>query len=181
VAFPLPPSQADGRPSGNRQFPATGPRHVHNAILHRGEGAGANDGQAHRPTYNDLQLSSEAARLPIQEIVTFLMQLFGKPMTAYIGGVTDPKMVTHWTGGTNTPRALPQMRLREAYQAARLIVDAAGAETAKAWFFCSNAKLADRAPAHVLRTAATWEDMREVLPAARAFVREATRPSLDVA
>jgi hypothetical protein len=76
---------------------------------------------------------------------------------------------------------MPQMRLREAYQAARLIIDGVGADTAKAWFFCSNANLADRAPAHVLRASATWEDLRDLVPAARAFLRDATRPSLDVA
>jgi hypothetical protein len=153
---------------------------VHDAIQHRGGGANAEQVES-RATSSDSRLSSEAARLPIQAIVTFLMKQFGKPTTAYIGGVSDPKMVTHWMAGTNTPRAVPQMRLREAYQATRLIADATDVDTAKAWFFCSNASLGDRAPAHVLRIASTWEDMCEVVPTARAFARDATRPSLDVA
>ena len=178
MASPLPP--AGGPTSGNGEVPAAGLRQVHNAIQHRSEGARAERAES-RARSSDSRLSSEAARLPIQEIVTFLMQQFGKPTTAYIGGVSDPKMVTHWMAGTNTPRAAPRMRLREAYQAARLIADAVGVDTAKSWLFCSNASLSDRAPAHVLRTAATWEDLREIVPAARAFVRDATRPSLDVA
>lgn len=180
MALPLPPLPAGGQASGNGEVPARGLRQVHSAMTNRAEGANAGQVEA-RATSSDSRLSSEAARLPIQAIVTFLMTQFGKPTTAYIGGVSDPKMVTHWMAGTNTPRAVPQMRLREAYQATRLIADATDAETAKAWFFCSNASLADQAPAHVLRTASTWEDMREVVPTARAFARDATRPSLDVA
>jgi hypothetical protein len=78
-------------------------------------------------------------------------------------------MVTHWIARHNTPRERPQMRLREAYRAAGLLVDAHGDEAAKAWFVGSNASLGDQAPAYVIRNASTWEDLRLVLPAARAF------------
>jgi hypothetical protein len=61
------------------------------------------------------------------------------------------------------------MRLREAYTAAQLLLAAYGDEAAKAWFFGSNVELADQAPAYVLREADTWEDLRLVVPAARAF------------
>jgi len=115
------------------------------------------------------QISSDAARLPIHEIVEFLRQNLGRTTTAYISGVKDPKMVSHWVAGHNAPRDLRQMRLREAYHAARLVIGALDAETAKAWFFSSNADLADQAPAYVLRRADTWEDLRFVVPAARAF------------
>ena len=114
-------------------------------------------------------VSPEAARLPIHEIATFLRQHLGQKMTAYISGVNDPKMVSHWIARHNTPRDQPQMRLREAYQAAELLVAAYGDETAKAWFFSSNAQLEDQAPAYVLRCAKNWEDLRFVVPAARAF------------
>jgi hypothetical protein len=119
------------------------------------------------------QLSKDAARLPIHEIAAFLRQHLGQRMTAYISGVNDPKMVTHWIARRNTPRDQPQMRLREGYQAARLVVDTYGDETAKAWFFGSNTRLDDRAPAYVLRHASSWEDMRFIIPAARAFTAAA--------
>jgi hypothetical protein len=115
------------------------------------------------------QVSTEAARLPIHEIVKYLQQHLGQKMTAYISGVNDPKMVAHWIAGHNTPRDGPQMRLREGYQAARLLVSAFGEETAKAWLFGSNTKLDDQAPAYVLRNARSWEDLRLIVPAARAF------------
>ena len=118
------------------------------------------------------QFSSEAARLSIREIASFLRQHLGGTMTAYISGVNDPKMVTRWIAGRSTPRPQPQSRLRESYQAARLLVSTYGDETARAWFNGSNAQLDDQAPAYVLRKAKNWEELRQVVPAARAFVGE---------
>jgi hypothetical protein len=115
------------------------------------------------------QAETDAALLPINEVALFLQAHLGKKTTAYISGVSDPKMVTHWIARHNTPRERPQMRLREAYRAAELLVAAHGDEAAKAWFVGSNAELGDLAPAYVLRNAGTWEDLRRVLPAARAF------------
>jgi hypothetical protein len=116
------------------------------------------------------QVSAEAVRLPIAEIASFLRQHLGGRMTAYISGVNDPKMVTRWIAGRSTPRPQPQSRLRESYQAARLLVSMYGDETARAWFNGSNAQLDDQAPAYVLRKARSWEELRLIVPAARAFV-----------
>jgi hypothetical protein len=115
------------------------------------------------------QVSAEAARLPIAEVASFLRTHLGGRMTAYISGVNDPKMVTRWIAGRSTPRPQPQSRLRESYQAARLLVSVYGDETARAWFSGSNAQLDDQAPAYVLRKAKSWEDLRLIVPAARAF------------
>lgn len=115
------------------------------------------------------QLTPEAARLPINEVAMFLRAHLGQRMTAYISGVSDPKMVSHWIARRNTPRDQTQMRLREAYTAAQLVLDVYGDEAAKAWFFGSNVELSDQAPAYVLRNADSWEDLRLVVPAARAF------------
>jgi len=116
------------------------------------------------------QTGTDAALMPIHEIALFLKAHLGKKTTAYLSGVSDPKMVTHWIARHNTPRDRPQMRLREAYRAAALLIDAHGDEAAKAWFVGSNAELGDEAPAYVIRNASTWEDLRLVLPAARALV-----------
>ena len=121
------------------------------------------------------RVSSEAARLPIAEIASFLRQHLGGTMTAYISGVNDRKMVTRWIAGRSTPRPQPQSRLRESYQAARLLVSMYGDETARAWFNGSNARLNDQAPAYVLRKATSWEELRLIVPAARAFVGEEVR------
>jgi len=83
--------------------------------------------------------------------------------------VSDPKMVSRWIARQNAPRDQAQMRLREAFQAAQLVIGSYGDETAKAWFFGSNEELDDQAPAYVLRHAKSWEDLRSVVPAARTF------------
>jgi hypothetical protein len=116
------------------------------------------------------EISMDAARLPISEIAAFLREHLGQRMTAYISGLNDPKMVARWIAGQSTPRDYAQRRLREGYQAARLLVGAYGDETAKAWFFGSNTRLEDEAPAYLLRHARSWEDLRPIVPAARAFV-----------
>ena len=115
------------------------------------------------------QTSTDATLMPIHEIALFLRAHLGKQTTAYISGVTDPKMVSHWIARHNTPRQRPQLRMREAYRAAELLVGAYGDEAAKAWFLGSNVELGDQAPAYVIRNANTWEDLRLVLPAARAL------------
>jgi hypothetical protein len=117
------------------------------------------------------QVSDEAALLPIQEIITYLQEHLGQRMTAYLAGVKDPKMVARWIARQNQPRDESQMRMREGYQATRLLVDAYGDETAKAWLFGSNAELGSQAPAFLLRQARDWEDLRSIVPAARAFAR----------
>ncbi len=117
------------------------------------------------------QVSDEAALLPIQDIVAYLQEHLGQRMTAYISGVKDPKMVARWISRQNLPRDEAQIRLREGYQATRLVVDAYGNETAKAWLFGSNAELGSQAPAYMLRQARSWEDLRSIVPAARAFAR----------
>ena len=116
-------------------------------------------------------VSSEAALLSIDEITAFLQDHLGQRMTAYLAGVSDPKMVARWIARQNVPRDEAQMRLREGYQAARLLVDAYGDETAKAWLFGSNVELGDQAPAYMLRQAHAWEDLRAIVPAARSFAR----------
>jgi hypothetical protein len=116
------------------------------------------------------QVSAEAARLPITEIASFLREHLGQRKTAYIGGVNDPKMVARWVAGHSAPRDHAERRLREGYQAARLLVSAYGDETAKAWFFGSNTRLGGEAPAYVLRHARDWEELRLIVPAAHAFL-----------
>jgi hypothetical protein len=114
-------------------------------------------------------MSTDATLMPIHEVALFLRAHLGKQTTAYISGITDPKMVSHWIARHNTPRQRPQLRMREAYRAAELLVGAYGDEAAKAWFLGSNVDLGDQAPAYVIRNANTWEDLRLVLPAARAL------------
>lgn len=104
----------------------------------------------------------------IAEIAAVLQQHLGQRVTAYLSGVKDPKMVGRWARGKAKPRELAELRLRAAYPAAELLADAYGPGTARAWFFGTNSRLGDEAPAYLLRHGEP--PFRDLLPAARAFV-----------
>jgi len=112
----------------------------------------------------------EAITLDIARIAGYLQDHLGQKITAYLAGNDHAKTVGLWISGKVEPRDLPKTRLRYAYQAARLLVEAYDDETAKAWFFGSNALLDDDAPAFVLRHGTTPDDLRLVIPAARNLV-----------
>jgi hypothetical protein len=121
------------------------------------------------PVLDPTHVSEEATRLGIDAVATYLQQQLGQKLTAYVAGVTDPKMVGRWAAGKAQPRDEREMRLRDAFKATRMLVEAFGAQTAKAWWVGSNTRLDDRAPAAVVRQAQDPEELRFVVPAARAF------------
>ena len=116
-----------------------------------------------------VSVEREAAVTDIAKIAAFLQDALGQKITAYLGGLRDAKVVGRWVRGQVDPRDMVKMRLRSGYQAARMIVEAYGPETAKAWFFGCNTRLDDEAPASVLRRARTPDDLQRVVPAALAF------------
>jgi hypothetical protein len=106
---------------------------------------------------------------PIAEVARHLQDHLGQKMTAYLAGLKDPKVVGQWAAARATPRPLAEMRLRCSYEAVRLIGTAHGDETVRAWLFGSNRRLDDEAPAYVLRHAQGVDDLRQIVPVARAF------------
>jgi hypothetical protein len=109
--------------------------------------------------------------LPVSDVARYLQDTLGQQVVAYITGLKDPKMVGRWAANKGEPRsAATHMRLRYAYEVTRLLADAYGPETARAWLFGSNTRLDDEAPAYLLRYAETPEDIRFIVPAARALV-----------
>ncbi len=112
-------------------------------------------------------IEREAVTLGIPTIAGYLQAHLGQKITAYLAGLDNAKTVGMWISGAVVPRDLPKARLRYAYQAARLLVEAYDDETAKAWFFGSNTLLDDEAPSYVLRHGTTPDDLRLVIPAAR--------------
>lgn len=106
----------------------------------------------------------------IAELVSYLQSHLGQQAVAYMAGLENPKMLSRWAEGTN-PRTASRLRLRYAYRAARLIIETYDDTTAEAWFFGSNTKLDDNAPAWVLRHARSVDDLRFLIPAVKAFAR----------
>jgi hypothetical protein len=121
------------------------------------------------PVLDPASVSEEATRLPIDAVARYLQDELGQKLTAYLAGVTDPKMVGRWASGKAQPRDEREMRLRDAFKATRMLVAAFGAQTAKAWWVGSNTRLDDRAPAAIVRGATDPDMLRFVVPAARAF------------
>jgi hypothetical protein len=115
-------------------------------------------------------IERSVATSTIPEIVEYLQGHLGAKTVAYLAGLKDTQMLRKWRDGTE-PQAISKRRLRTAYHAARLVIDGFDDDTADAWFFGSNARLDDDAPARVLRTATTVDDLRLIVPAAKAFAR----------
>jgi hypothetical protein len=120
---------------------------------------------------NPATVQDESVRRGLPEIVAYLQATLGQQTVAYLSGLKDPKMVGLWAKGKRPKADMTVHRLRSAYQATRLLDAAFGPETTKAWLFGSNDRFDDEAPAFVLRYAKSPEDLRPVVPAARAFVR----------
>ena len=115
------------------------------------------------------QIDRAASTLPLAEIAAFLQDSVGQKFTAYMSGLNDPKEVGAWIRGTAKPRTPADLRLRYAYRVVRMLLEAYGADTAKAWLFGTNTRLSDEAPAYILRRAQTPDDVRNIVPVARAF------------
>jgi hypothetical protein len=107
---------------------------------------------------------------PLPGVVEYLQEHLGSAVVAYLAGLGDTQMLRRWKDGTS-PQTMAKQRLRSAYHATRMLVEAFDDETAEAWFFGSNSKLDDEAPVRVLRTAQSVDDLGLVVPAAKAFTR----------
>ncbi len=119
-------------------------------------------------TLDPVEIENEATKADIAEVARYLQEHLGQKLTAYLAGVRDPKMVGKWARGTE-PRDASAMRLRAAFQATRMLAAAYGDASAKAWFVGTNTRLDDEAPAWVLRHAQAPDDLRLLVPTARAF------------
>jgi hypothetical protein len=126
------------------------------------------------------RVQREATTQAISDIARYLQEQLGQKITSYLSGVDHAKTVGLWVSGQAEPRDLPKTRLRCAYQAARLLVGAYDAGTARAWFFGSNTLLDDEAPAYLLRHGTTPDDFRLIIPAARNFVESAVPALAEV-
>ena len=115
------------------------------------------------------QIDREATTTALAEIVAFLQDSMSQKFTAYMAGLNDPKEVGAWIKGSAKPRPPADMRLRYAYRVVRMLIEAYGADTAKAWLFGTNTRLNDEVPAYLLRHAQTPDDVRNIVPVARAF------------
>ena len=115
---------------------------------------------------SDVDAHGHAMEIPIQAVVSELIDLLGAPLVAVIGGVGETRAVQQWTN-ERTPQR-PNV-LRFALQLATMIARTKDRELARAWFEGSNPHLDDAVPALLLRDQPLAEVQANLMAAARSF------------
>ena len=117
----------------------------------------------------DLFAHREALRLPATAVVAKLVEIVGRKLTAYIGGVKDARAVDRWIAGGEIYGDAEQ-RLRFAFQVVRTLAEHDSASVVQAWLTGVNPELGDRVPLRLLRESDIDAVAPAILSAARAFL-----------
>jgi hypothetical protein len=119
----------------------------------------------------DLAIYEEIVRMEPHEVVSGLVGILGKKITAYLASVKDTRTIDAWMEpgrDQEQSRRLDFDRLRVALQVARLLATSDSNGVVQAWFGGLNPQLGDRNPSRLLREGNDAEQ-KSVLNAARAF------------
>ena len=120
----------------------------------------------------DIRAHQDSVRLPTSELVSRLRDILGARLVAYLGSVQETRAVRQWADGEREPSAEVVTRLRAAFHIATLLAAEDSPAVVQAWFQGMNPRLADIAPARLLRDGDLDESGPAVLAAARAFTGE---------
>ena len=113
------------------------------------------------------QAHRQAVVPPVGDVASFLQDLLGRRLVAYVAGVKDAKTVSRWANGeVSSVRQESEERIRTAYEVAQLLVQFDSPRIVKAWFIGLNPQLDDVSPAETIREGR----LKEAKAAARAFV-----------
>ncbi len=118
----------------------------------------------------DLAAHRRAVQASFAEIVTELVPILGKKLTAYIAGVKDTRVIERWMQGGIEPYRDADPRIRLAYQIAKTLSEHESARVVQAWFTGLNPELEDRAPIRLLKEEEVAKVGPELLNAMRAFL-----------
>ena len=117
----------------------------------------------------DLTAHREAISLQWPEVVSRLIEVLGRKLTAYIAGVRDVRALDRWVAGT-APYGNVEARLRLAYQVAKTLAEHDTHHVVQACMTGVNPELGDRVPLRLLREGDLDVVAPEILGAARAFL-----------
>jgi hypothetical protein len=113
------------------------------------------------------QAHRQAVVTSVGDVASFLQDLLGRRLVAYVAGVKDAKTVSRWASGeVGSVRQESEERVRTAYEVAQLLVQFDSPRIVKAWFIGLNPQLDDVSPAETIREGR----LKEAKAAARAFV-----------
>ena len=116
-----------------------------------------------------LKAHRESLSLPFPELVSRLVALIGRKLTAYVAGVKDARAIDRWKEG-NAPYRDVESRLRFTFQVVRTLRDHDSPRVIQAWLTGVNPELGDRVPLRLLRDGDLHTIAPQVLGAARAFI-----------
>jgi hypothetical protein len=117
----------------------------------------------------DLLAHRESLHLPAATVVEKLVEIVGRKLTAYIGGVKDVRAVNRWIAGGDI-YAEAEVRLRFVFQVVRTLSEHDSPAVVQAWLTGVNPELGDRVPLWLLRENDIDAVAPAILSAARAFV-----------
>jgi hypothetical protein len=117
----------------------------------------------------DLFAHREALRLPASKVVDKLVEIVGRKLTAYIGGVKDARAVDRWIAGGEI-YGNAEIRLRFAFQVIRALSEHDSPAVVQAWLTGVNPELGDRVPLRIMRENEVDAVAPSILSAARAFL-----------
>jgi hypothetical protein len=117
----------------------------------------------------DLFAHREALRLPAAKIVEKLVEIVGRKLTAYVGGVKDARAVDRWIAG-GAIYGGAESRLRFAFQVARTLSEHDSPAVAQAWLTGVNPELGDTVPLRLMHENEIDVVAPAILSAARAFL-----------
>jgi hypothetical protein len=98
-----------------------------------------------------------------------LVEIVGRKLTAYIGGVKDARAVDRWIAGGEI-YGDSEARLRFAFQVVRTLSERDSPAVVQAWLTGVNPELGDRVPLRLLRENDIDAVAPAILSAARAFL-----------
>jgi hypothetical protein len=113
----------------------------------------------------------EALRLPASKVVEKLVEIVGRKLTAYIGGVKDARAVDRWIAGGEI-YGDAESRLRFAFQVARTLSEHDSPAVVQAWLTGVNPELGDKVPLRLMRENEIDAVAPAILSAARAYLSD---------
>ena len=119
----------------------------------------------------DLFAHRESLRLSASKVVERRVEIVGRKLTAYIGGVKDVRAVDRWIAGGELYGGA-ESRLRFVFQVARALSEYDSPAVAQAWLTGVNPELGDRVPLRLMRENEIDAVAPAILNAARAFLAE---------
>ena len=117
----------------------------------------------------DRAASREVLRLPVSEIVKYLVGLIGRKLTAYVGGARNVRVVDRWMNGSEL-HGDAEHRLRFAFQLVRMLAEKENPMAIQSWLTGLNPELGDRVPLRLIRQNDLEAVAPEIIGAARAFL-----------